>query len=767
MISFTPIIQAGGGLIEELVRDSPPARGVCQLVGDWLSRINEYFQKDEAGPLTEFLFVLLCSVVASTLAFSHKRLSRRRSLHTEDCYVEFLWNDFECVPRVGEQYEYIMHVQFTPRVSGFYSFRMAIEHVPIAGSPFLKRFDPGEPTASHTTVSNFRPVMVTGDRTALQLKLRLRDRYGNEAFVDDVNAARLQKLLRLHIERHDGGKASSVKYSVWRDDVLLSSATLSVQLSSPGLFKLKLLYDGVPLAKSPCIEVVVLCDSRYHALMNYNEAVSSAELILCDSALLSDAKNTQFRYSIRVRPSAGGSGSEVHFLTKDDTERSHLITSSLKVSLRHRTVELHDEQSHLRVAVTSEHSSSFIYAGLLHLAGRLAGASRAFEERRDSLVERVRGQSGEVSSHQREIEGPARLIVCRTDPLRTTMKATECFDREDWRRKFQINIKFEIAADMGGLSREWFEILCIKLFDPNEGLFTSYGGAQGFVLPNASLPPCGSYLRKLEFAGSVVAKCVYESALGNQHRLTVKANFARSFLAQMLGRPVTYRHFKTDDPELYQGKIKYILENNVDNLQLSFIDEEFTIDGKLIQEVELISGGSSFAVTEKNKFQYLNALAEYRLARKVRSHIKSFMMGFNTVLNINFLREFDEEELELLLCGSPIYVVEDLRKNHYALGWTDTNRHILQWFWKVVDSFSEEELSQFVQFVTGSSRLPLGGFSQLEPWVHIVYVEANNILPSAHTCFNYLCLPGYDSCELLVRQLRTALREGCQGFGFV
>lgn len=61
----------------------------------------------------------------------------------------------------------------------------------------------------------------------------------------------------------------------------------------------------------------------------------------------------------------------------------------------------------------------------------------------------------------------------------------------------------------------------------------------------------------------------------------------------------------------------------------------------LWQEVELISGGSSFAVTEKNKFQYLNALAEYRLARKVRSHIKSFMMvrriasNFATILNLN------------------------------------------------------------------------------------------------------------------------------------
>lgn len=50
-----------------------------------------------------------------------------------------------------------------------------------------------------------------------------------------------------------------------------------------------------------------------------------------------------------------------------------------------------------------------------------------------------------------------------------TMRATQSFDCDDWRRKFQINIKFEIAADMGGLSREWFDILCMKLFDPAEG----------------------------------------------------------------------------------------------------------------------------------------------------------------------------------------------------------------------------------------------------------------------------------------------------------
>ncbi|OQR76597.1 apoptosis-resistant E3 ubiquitin protein ligase 1-like [Tropilaelaps mercedesae] len=428
MLPLASIVQAGGGLIEEALRDHPSTiRGTFQLIGEWLARASEYLQKDEAGLFAEFLFVLLCSVLASTLAFSHKRLSKRRSLGTEDCYVEFLWNDFEVVPKVGEQYEYIVHypptkadrgppeftismhngdiaipfcvqhdtlngqarVQFTPRVSGFYTFRLAVEHVPIPGSPFLKRFDPGEPTASHTTVSNFMPVMVTGDRTALQLKLRLRDRYANETFIDDANAARLEKMLRLRVERCDSGKASAVTYSVWRDDVLLNSTTLSVQLPSPGRFRLRLLYDGAPLAKSPRIDVIVVCETRYHALMNYNEEDPTSELNLGESALFSDAQHHQIKCSIRVVPDAGGSGSQVHFIASDKTVAKIAINSSLKVFLRDRTVELANSQGPLRVAVASEHSSLFIYAGLLHLVGRSAGAGKAFEERRDLLAIRV------------------------------------------------------------------------------------------------------------------------------------------------------------------------------------------------------------------------------------------------------------------------------------------------------------------------------------------------------------------------------------------
>jgi apoptosis-resistant E3 ubiquitin protein ligase 1 len=40
-----------------------------------------------------------------------------------------------------------------------------------------------------------------------------------------------------------------------------------------------------------------------------------------------------------------------------------------------------------------------------------------------------------------------------------------------------------------------------------------------------------------------------------------------------------------------------------------------------------------------------------------------------------------------------------------------------------------------------------------------------NRLPTAHTCFNQLCLPDYESYEQFERALIIAISEGSEGFG--
>lgn len=54
MLPFTMIAQAGAGLIEEVVRERRPLRGVLQTIGDWVVRLTDYLQKEESGPLQEF-----------------------------------------------------------------------------------------------------------------------------------------------------------------------------------------------------------------------------------------------------------------------------------------------------------------------------------------------------------------------------------------------------------------------------------------------------------------------------------------------------------------------------------------------------------------------------------------------------------------------------------------------------------------------------------------------------------------------------------------
>ena len=97
----------------------------------------------------------------------------------------------------------------------------------------------------------------------------------------------------------------------------------------------------------------------------------------------------------------------------------------------------------------------------------------------------------------------------------------------------------------------------------------------------------------------------------------------------------------------------------------------------------------------------------------------------------------------------------------------------IQWFWKVIDSLSQEQLALFLQFVTGSSRVPVEGFQALQGTNgsrQKFNIQRDgrgaNSLPQGHTCFNQLDLPEYTSEEQLRSKLMLALTECSEGFGF-
>jgi len=79
----------------------------------------------------------------------------------------------------------------------------------------------------------------------------------------------------------------------------------------------------------------------------------------------------------------------------------------------------------------------------------------------------------------------------------------------------------------------------------------------------------------------------------------------------------------------------------------------------------------------------------------------------------DLINMFNDHELELLISGLPEIDVDDLRANTEYTGYTPAAKQI-QWFWELVSALSKEDLALLVQFVTGTSKVPLEGFKALQ-----------------------------------------------------
>jgi E3 ubiquitin-protein ligase NEDD4 len=87
-------------------------------------------------------------------------------------------------------------------------------------------------------------------------------------------------------------------------------------------------------------------------------------------------------------------------------------------------------------------------------------------------------------------------------------------------------------------------------------------------------------------------------------------------------------------------------------------------------------------------------------------------------------------------------------------------------FWKVISAWPAERKARLLQFATGTTRVPTGGFKDLQgsdgPRRFTIEKAAGAIsdLPRSHTCFNRIDLPAYDSIEQLESKLILAVEEG-------
>ncbi|XP_052242685.1 E3 ubiquitin-protein ligase HACE1-like isoform X2 [Dreissena polymorpha] len=327
--------------------------------------------------------------------------------------------------------------------------------------------------------------------------------------------------------------------------------------------------------------------------------------------------------------------------------------------------------------------------------------------------------------------------------------------------KHNLSLQFQGEEGMGqGVVREWFDVLSREILNPDYALFTQSADGCTFQ-PNSNSSVNPDHLSYFRFAGQCLGLALY-------HQQLISACFTRSFFKHILGIPLNYRDVASIDPE-YAQNLQWILDHDITDLGLDLTFSVETDVFGVMEEVELTPGGSTLPVTEENKAEYVQLVTELQMTRAIQPQIDNFLAGFNQYVPQKLVRLFDEYELEVLLSGIQKIEVEDWKANTVYTD-CDPATPVVQWFWEVVEEFSDRERFQLLQFATGSSRLPFGGFGNLrtdgqtQQFTISLVPYTPGLLPTASTCVNFLRLPNYPSKAETRDRLLVAIECGSQGY---
>jgi len=364
-------------------------------------------------------------------------------------------------------------------------------------------------------------------------------------------------------------------------------------------------------------------------------------------------------------------------------------------------------------------------------------------------------------------DGHIKINVRRENLLQDSMEATESITQGDMRKIFRFEFISEPGVDAGGVAREWFQLVSALLFNPDFALWSYSSINQMCMQINPSSGVANDeHLRYFHFTGRLLGKALFD-------RQIVAGHLVRPLYKHILGWPVTVADLEQLDADTYANLCKL---KDLEDVEVCCLDFTVTEDHwGTAQTIELKSDGANCMVTNRNVDEYIQLQMRYRLLERVKEQIKALLVGFYDVIPEALLSVFDFQELELLLCGLPEIDIEDWKRNTEYTGDYErkgASNKVVKWFWEVVvDEFDEEHKARLLQFVTGTSGVPAQGFCALQGNDNNIrkftinsIPEAVSVFPKAHTCFNRIDLPLYESKKKLTKFLTMAIQMEATGF---
>lgn len=362
----------------------------------------------------------------------------------------------------------------------------------------------------------------------------------------------------------------------------------------------------------------------------------------------------------------------------------------------------------------------------------------------------------------RRTKGITYIDITRNNVFMDSFEQFGRYNAESLRRKLTFRFDGEEALDYGGVAREFYFLLSHEMFNPIYCLFeyASHGNYTLQICPRSDVNP--EHLDYFKFIGRVVGTAIF-------HQRFLDAFFVSAFYKQILGVPIVPEDLETIDPELWKG-IQWMLDDNNDVSSLCYT---FSVDDERFGEIyvhDLKPDGRDIEVTQENKHEYIKLLTQFRIVERIRPQMDAFCSGLFEIVPQHLLSIFDDRELEMLIGGINEIDLADWRK------YTDYRNcepedPVCLWFWRTVEEeFNNEQRAKLIQFVTGTSRVPIIGFKGLQGsdgprrfTIEVVEGDADR-LPMAHTCFNRIDLPKYKDYESMRAKLSIAIEQSNVGF---
>uniref|UniRef100_A0A6Q2ZJH9 HECT domain-containing protein n=1 Tax=Esox lucius TaxID=8010 RepID=A0A6Q2ZJH9_ESOLU len=347
------------------------------------------------------------------------------------------------------------------------------------------------------------------------------------------------------------------------------------------------------------------------------------------------------------------------------------------------------------------------------------------------------------------------LHVRRDHLVSDALRELTVYSDVDLKKPLKVIFDGEEAVDAGGVTKEFFLLLLKELLDPVYGMFTQYAESNLLWFSDK----CFVEHNWFHLIGIVCGLAIYNSTVVDLH-------FPLVLYKKLLDVAPSLEDLKELSPT--EGRsLQQLLDYEGDDVEETFcLNFAVTREYYGLTEVkELIPGGDSITVDKGNRKEFVEAYLKYVFEDSVRELYSAFSSGFLKVCGGKILSLFQPSELMAMVVGNNNYNWEEMEKNAVYKGEYSATHPTMRMFWEVFHEFPLEKKKQFLLFLTGSDRIPIHGMESLRIVVQSTSAE-EHYLPVAHTCYNLLDMPRYQTKETLRRRLTQAV-EQYEGFSLV